>query len=165
MQVPNFINNAALFASSYLVGFLMMWRLALVAFPTFLLLVIPGIIYGRMFMDLARKIRDEYEKAGAIAEQAVSSIRTVYSFVAERRTMSMFSNALEDSVKLGLRQGLAKGIAVGSNSVTFAIWAFMAWYGSRIVMYHGGKGGTVFAVGTAMEACNDLLLSVSLLCH
>ncbi|RWV82944.1 hypothetical protein GW17_00055513 [Ensete ventricosum] len=128
----------------------MMRSLALVAFPTFLLLVIPGIMYGRMFMDGARKIRDEYEKAGAIAEQAVSSIRTVYSFVAERRTMSMFSNALEDSVKLGLRQGLAKGIAVGSNSVTFAIWAFMAWYGSRIVMYHGGKGGTVFAVGTAI---------------
>ncbi|XP_064998344.1 putative multidrug resistance protein [Musa acuminata AAA Group] len=149
-KVPNFINNAALFASSYLVGFLMMWRLALVAFPTFLLLVIPGIMYGRMFMDLARKIRDEYEKAGAIAEQAVSSIRTVYSFVAERRTMCMFSNALEDSVKLGLRQGLTKGIAVGSNSVTFAIWAFMAWYGSRIVMYHDGKGGTVFAVGTAI---------------
>nr|XP_018678767.1 PREDICTED: putative multidrug resistance protein [Musa acuminata subsp. malaccensis] len=149
-KVPNFINNAALFASSYLVGFLMMWRLALVAFPTFLLLVIPGIMYGRMFMDLARKIRDEYEKAGAIAEPAVSSIRTVYSFVAERRTMCMFSNALEDSVKLGLRQGLTKGIAVGSNSVTFAIWAFMAWYGSRIVMYHDGKGGTVFAVGTAI---------------
>ncbi|CAL9183326.1 unnamed protein product, partial [Musa hybrid cultivar] len=126
-KVPNFINNMALFASSYLVGFLMMWRLALVAFPTFLLLVIPGIMYARMFMDLARKIRDEYEKAGAIAEQAVSSIRTVYSFVAERRTMSVFSNALEDSVKLGLRQSLTKGIAVGSNSVTFAIWAFMAW--------------------------------------
>ncbi|KAJ4953392.1 hypothetical protein NE237_030224 [Protea cynaroides] len=23
----------------------------------------------------------------------------------------------------------------------------MSWYGSRLVMYHGGKGGTIFAVG------------------
>ncbi|RZS10415.1 hypothetical protein BHM03_00041641 [Ensete ventricosum] len=110
-----------------------MWRLALVAFPTFLLLVIPGIMYARIFMDLAKNIRDEYEKAGAIAEQAVSSVRTAYSSVAELRTMSMFSDALEDSVKLGLRQGLAKGVAVGSNAVTFAIWAFITWaFGSGL---------------------------------
>ncbi|WOK95120.1 multidrug resistance protein [Canna indica] len=149
-KVPNFINNATTFVGSYVVGFVLMWRLALVAFPTALLLVIPGIVYGRMFMDLAKKIRDEYEKAGAIAEQAVSSIRTLYSFAAERRTMSMFSNALEHSVKLGLRQGLMKGVAVGSNGVTFAIWALMAWYGSKLVMDHGGKGGTVFAVGAGI---------------
>ena len=144
------MKNVALFVGSYSIGFVVMWRLALVAFPTFLLLVIPGIMYGRIFMDLAKNIRDEYEKAGAIAEQAVSSVRTAYSSVAELRTMSMFSNALEDSVKLGLRQGLAKGVAVGSNAVTFAIWAFITWYGSRVAMHHGVKGGHIFAVGTAI---------------
>ncbi|XP_065031997.1 putative multidrug resistance protein [Musa acuminata AAA Group] len=149
-KVPNFVKNVALFVGSYSIGFVVMWRLALVAFPTFLLLVIPGIMYGRIFMDLAKNIRDEYEKAGAIAEQAVSSVRTAYSSVAELRTMSMFSNALENSVKLGLRQGLAKGVAVGSNAVTFAIWAFITWYGSRVAMHHGVKGGHIFAVGTAI---------------
>ncbi|CAL9779205.1 unnamed protein product [Musa acuminata subsp. burmannicoides] len=149
-KVPNFVKNVALFVGSYSIGFVVMWRLALVAFPTFLLLVIPGIMYGRIFMDLAKNIRDEYEKAGAIAEQAVSSVRTAYSSGAELRTMSMFSNALEDSVKLGLRQGLAKGVAVGSNAVTFAIWAFITWYGSRVAMHHGVKGGHIFAVGTAI---------------
>ncbi|RWW36755.1 hypothetical protein BHE74_00058197 [Ensete ventricosum] len=149
-KVPNFVKNVALFVGSYSIGFVVMWRLALVAFPTFLLLVIPGIMYARIFMDLAKNIRDEYEKAGAIAEQAVSSVRTSYSSVAELRTMSMFSDALEDSVKLGLRQGLAKGVAVGSNAVTFAIWAFITWYGSRVAMHHGVKGGHIFAVGTAI---------------
>ncbi|XP_073103706.1 putative multidrug resistance protein isoform X2 [Elaeis guineensis] len=103
-----------------------------------------------MLASLARKNREEYNKAGVVAEQAISSVRTVYSFVAEARTMAKFSAALEDSVKLGLRQGLAKGIAIGSNGVTFAIWAFLVWYGSHLVMYHGGKGGTVFAVGAAI---------------
>lgn len=148
-KVPNFIMNASLFVGSYTVGFFLMWRLALAALPTSLLLIIPGLIYGRRLMGLARKIRVEYNKAGSIAEQAVSSVRTVYSFVAEGRTMAKFSAALDDSVKLGLKQGLAKGLAIGSNGVTFAIWAFSAWYGSRLVMYHGGKGGTVFAVGAA----------------
>ena len=133
-----------------MVGFFLMWRLALVALPTVVLLIIPGLMYGRMLASLARKNREEYNKAGVVAEQAISSVRTVYSFVAEARTMAKFSAALEDSVKLGLRQGLAKGIAIGSNGVTFAIWAFLVWYGSHLVMYHCGKGGTVFAVGAAI---------------
>ncbi|XP_010272127.1 PREDICTED: ABC transporter B family member 15-like isoform X2 [Nelumbo nucifera] len=128
-----------------------MWRLALVGFPFVLILIIPGLIYGRILMGLARKIREEYNKAGNIVEQSVSSIRTVYSFVGESKTMAEFSAALEGSVKLGLKQGLAKGLAIGSNGVVFAIWSFMSWYGSRLVMYHGAEGGTVFAVGASIS--------------
>ncbi|XP_020100137.1 putative multidrug resistance protein [Ananas comosus] len=148
-KVPNFIMNASLFVGSYTVGLFLMWRLALATLPMSLLLIIPSLVYGRRLMGLARRIRVEYNKAGSIAEQAVSSVRTVYSFVAEGRTMAKFSAALDDSVKLGLQQGLAKGLAIGSNGITFAIWAFSTWYGSRLVMYHGGKGGTVFAVSAA----------------
>jgi len=101
-------------------------------------------------MGLARKMREEYNQAGTIAEQAISSIRTVYSFAGESKTITAFSDALEGSVKLGLKQGLAKGLAIGSNGVVFAIWSFMSYYGSRMVMYHGAKGGTVFAVGASL---------------
>ena len=119
-------------------------------FPFIVILVIPGLIYGRTLMGLARKIREEYNQAGTIAEQAISSIRTVYSFVGETKTITAFSTALQASVKLGLKQGLAKGLAIGSNGVVFAIWSFMSYYGGRLVMYHGAKGGTVFAVGAAV---------------
>ncbi|KAH9290464.1 hypothetical protein KI387_034581, partial [Taxus chinensis] len=35
-------------------------------------------------------------------------IRTVYSFVGEKRTLDNYSAALDDLVKLGVKQGLAK---------------------------------------------------------
>ncbi|KAG6520211.1 hypothetical protein ZIOFF_017249 [Zingiber officinale] len=149
-KVPNFVMNASTFVGSYVTAFVLMWRLALVAFPAVVLLIIPGLMYGRYLMGLARKIREEYNKAGTVVEQSVSSIRTVYSFVAEERTIANFSSALDHSVKLGLKQGLAKGMAIGSNAVTFAIWSFMIWYGGRQIMYHGAKGGTVFAVGACI---------------
>ncbi|AES92387.1 ABC transporter B family protein, putative [Medicago truncatula] len=63
-------------------------------------------------------MREEYNKAGIIAEQAISSIRTVYSFAGE--------------MKLGLKQGLAKGLSIGSNGLLFAVWSLMAYYGSRM---------------------------------
>ncbi|KAM3713721.1 hypothetical protein ACB098_01G280200 [Castanea mollissima] len=149
-KVPNFVMNASMFFGSYIAAFLLLWRLAIVGFPFIVLLVIPGLMYGRTLTGLARKIREEYNQAGTVAEQAVSSIRTVYAFVGESKTIETFSSALQGSVELGLRQGLAKGLAIGSNGIVFAIWSFMAYYGSRLVMYHNAKGGTVFVVGAAI---------------
>ncbi|KAE8689305.1 ABC transporter B family member 22 [Hibiscus syriacus] len=149
-KVPSLITTGALFIGSYLVSFLILWRLALVVFPFIILLVAPSLLYGRILLSLARKIRVEYNKANTIAEQAISSIRTVYAFVGERKTTTEFSAALHGSLKLGLKQGMAKGLAIGSNGITFAVWAFIIYYGSRMVMYHGAKGGTIFIVGTCI---------------
>ncbi|XP_051121081.1 ABC transporter B family member 15-like [Andrographis paniculata] len=149
-KVPVFVMNLSTFFGSYVVAFLLLWRLAIVGFPFIVFLLIPGLLYGRALMSISRKIKDEYNKAGAIVEQAVSSVRTVYSFVGESKIISAYSDALQGTVNLGLRQGLAKGLAIGSNGIVFAIWSFMSYYGSRMVMYHGAEGGTVFAVGAAI---------------
>ncbi|CAL5059839.1 unnamed protein product [Urochloa decumbens] len=149
-KLPNFVMNVTAFVASYAVGFALLPRLTLVALPSVLLLVVPGILYGRVQLGLARRARETYTRPAAIAEQALSSVRTVYSFVAEASTMARFSAALEESVRLGLRQGLAKGVALGSNGVRFAIYAFNIWYGSRLVMDHGYKGGTVYVVSSAI---------------
>lgn len=149
-KVPVFVMSLSTFLGSYIAAFIMLWRLAIVGFPFIILLIIPGLMYGRALMSIVRKIREEYNKAGVIVEQALSSVRTVYSFVGESKTIAMYSAALQGTVKLGLRQGLAKGLAIGSNGVVFAIWSFMSYYGSRLVMYHGAAGGTVFAVGAAI---------------
>ncbi|CDY36984.1 BnaC09g18000D [Brassica napus] len=145
-KLPNFLMNASAFVGSYVVAFIMMWRLIIVGFPFIVLLVIPGLMYGRALISISRKIREEYNEAGSIAEQAISLVRTVYAFGSETKLIAKFSVALQGSVKLGLRQGLVKGISIGSNGISYAIWGFMTWYGTRMVMYHGAKGGTIFAV-------------------
>eukprot|EP01018_Ginkgo_biloba_P022721 Gb_08703 [translate_table: standard] len=149
-KVPNFVMNASTFFGSYFAAVYLSWRLAVVAFPFVILLVIPGIMYGRLLIGLARKIQAEYNKAGNVAEQALSSIRTVFSFVGEQRTITKFSAALDKSVKLGLKQALAKGMAIGSSGISFVIWALLAWYGSSLVIYHGVKGGKLFSTGLSM---------------
>ncbi|XP_024959664.1 ABC transporter B family member 15-like [Cynara cardunculus var. scolymus] len=149
-KVPVLVMNVAVFGGAYFVGFILLWRLAVVALPFILILVTPGLICGRVLMSLSRKIREEYNKAGSVAEQAISSVRTVYSFVGENKAITEFSAALEGTLKMGLKQGLAKGVTIGSNGLAFCVWSFMAWYGSRLVMYHGARGGTVFAVSSVV---------------
>ena len=121
------------------------WRLAIVAFPTVILLLIPGMIYGKYLLFLTKKSYKEYSKANTIIGEALSSIKTVYSFTAEKNILEKYSSILETTMKLGVKQGIAKGMAVGSTGLAFAIWAFLAWYGSRMVMYHGETGGRIYA--------------------
>ncbi|KAL2929699.1 putative ABC transporter B family member 8 [Bienertia sinuspersici] len=123
------------------------WRLAIVALPTVILLLIPGLIYGKYLLILSKNSYKEYSKANSIIGEALSSIKTVYSFTAEKTILGKYSLILDRTMKLGVRQGVAKGLAVGSTGLAFAIWAFLAWYGSRLVMYHGETGGKVYAAG------------------
>ncbi|MFS7906430.1 putative Type I protein exporter [Helianthus anomalus] len=54
-------------------------------------------------------------------------------------------------MKLGLKQGLAKGLTIGSNSVVvYVVMAFLCWYGGRLVIYHGVRGGTAYNVGSCI---------------
>lgn len=149
-KVPNFLMNTSTFVSGYAASFYLSWRLALAAFPLLLLLVIPGLLYGQTLMGLARRMQAECQGAGRIAEQALSSIRTVYSFVGEQQTIEKYEAALNDAVKIGIKQGLAKGLAIGCTGVSFAIWAFLSWYASILVMFKGESGGNVFATGLSL---------------
>jgi ATP-binding cassette subfamily B (MDR/TAP) protein 1 len=131
------------------VSFYMVWRVALILVGFSPLLVIPGIIYGRTLTNLARKMRSTYSESATVAEQAISSIRTVYSFVGEEKTEKRFSESLDYSVKMGMKMGLAKGLAIGSNGITFALWGFLSWYGSTLVISKGVSGGKLVCAGLA----------------
>lgn len=150
VQLPNFLMNIATFFTSQTIALYLCWRLAVVTLPMLSLLIVPGIVYGKLLVDVGRKIQEAYAVAGAIAEQALSSIRIVFSNVGEKQTEESFSAALEQSLKFGLKQGLMKGMAVGSVGIGFAVWAFQAWYGSIMVIEKGAKGGDVFNAGVCI---------------
>ncbi|XP_050366062.1 putative ABC transporter B family member 8 [Argentina anserina] len=146
-KVPIFFMHSSVFVSGLVFSTFLSWRLSLVAFPTLLLLIIPGMIYGKYLLYLSKQSYNEYGKANTIVEQALSSIKTVYSFTAERTIVERYSAILERTSRLGIKQGIAKGLAIGSTGLSFAIWALLAWYGSHLVMYRGESGGRIYAAG------------------
>ncbi|KAI4350799.1 hypothetical protein L6164_005214 [Bauhinia variegata] len=160
-KVPLFLMHSSSFISGIIFSAFFSWRLALVALPTLVFLIIPGMLYGKYLTILSKKSYKEYGKANTIVEQALSSIKTVYSFTAEKRIMERYSAILDRTSRLGIKQGIAKGLAVGSTGLSFAIWAFLAWYGSRLVMYKGESGGRIYAAGIAF-IMSGLSLGVAL---
>lgn len=126
------------------VAFILSWRLALAALPFSVMFMIPGVAFGKEVQKMGFKMKDAYGVAGGIAEQAISSIRTVFSYVGEQSTLEKFRTALERRTQLGVRQGLMKGLMIGSMGAIFATWAFMSWVGSVLVTERGENGGLVF---------------------
>ena len=149
-KVPNFIMNIAMFMTAQMTAVYLCWRLAIVAIPALLMLIIPGVVYGKLLTDVGEKIQEAYTVAGGIVEQALSSIRTVYSYVREDHTAQSYSDALEPILNLGSKQGLMKGMAIGSVGIAYAVWALQGWYGSILVTEKGVKGGNAFTAGVCI---------------
>lgn len=101
-------------------------------------------------MKTGVKSKDAYEVAGTIVEQAISNIRTVYSYVGEKKTVDKYGYALQESTKLGIKQGLTKGLMIGSMGMLFATWAFQSWVGGLLVTELGESGGRVFVAGAGI---------------
>ncbi|KAJ8543070.1 hypothetical protein K7X08_005593 [Anisodus acutangulus] len=129
-KIPTCLAHLLAFICGLIVAFFLSWRLALASFPFSLGFVIPGIAFGSLLMKLSMKMKDTYGIAGSIAEQAISLIRTVYSYVGECQTVSRFSRALEESMKLG--------------QMVYVTWSFESWAGSVLVANRGESGCHVF---------------------
>lgn len=87
-----------------------------------------------------------YRKAGSVVEQAISSIRTVFSFVAEDKLTARYAELLTKSMPLGAKLGFAMGAGIGViYLVTYSTWALAFWYGSILVARGEISGGAAIA--------------------
>uniref|UniRef100_A0A6N2L3W8 ABC transporter domain-containing protein n=1 Tax=Salix viminalis TaxID=40686 RepID=A0A6N2L3W8_SALVM len=51
-----------------------------------------------------------YAEAGKVADEVISQIRTVYSFVGEEKAIEEYSNSLKKALNMGKKSGIAKGV-------------------------------------------------------
>ncbi|KAK4713354.1 hypothetical protein R3W88_019261 [Solanum pinnatisectum] len=166
-KISTCLAHLSTFVCGLIVAFFLSWRLALVSFPFSLGFVIPGVAFGNLLMKLAMKMKDTYGIAGSIVEQAISSIRTVYSYARESSTVSRYSRALEESMKLGLRQRFTKGLLIGSMGMVYVAWSFESWAGSLLIANRGESRGRVFISAVSLVlgglSCMAALLNLSIM--
>ncbi|VAH48469.1 unnamed protein product [Triticum turgidum subsp. durum] len=144
-KVGNFIHYLATFLAGLVVGFVSAWRLALLSIA-----VIPGIafaggLYAYTLTGLTSKSRDSYANAGIIAEQAIAQVRTVYSYVGESKALNSYSEAIQSTLKLGYKAGMAKGLGIGCTyGIACMSWALVFWYAGVFIRSGQTDGGKAF---------------------
>ncbi|KAI3977141.1 hypothetical protein MKX01_027462, partial [Papaver californicum] len=143
--VGNFIHYLSTFLAGLVVGFISAWKLALLSVA-----VIPGIafaggLYAYTVTGLTSKSRESYANAGIIAEQAIAQVRTVHSYVGESKALNSYSDAIQNTLKLGYKAGMAKGLGIGCTyGIACMSWALVFWYAGVFIRNGQTDGGKAF---------------------
>ncbi|EAU32520.1 hypothetical protein ATEG_07136 [Aspergillus terreus NIH2624] len=142
------IQGIAMFFSAFVVALVVQWKLALITISVIpLILVITGICMGIDAMQEAR-IMKFYSDGAVVSHEALSSIKTVHAFWAQKLMVSRFDEYLVKAHKEGNKKSLNYGVMFGTEFFcSYGMMALAFWQGHR--MYLSGEIpdiGTVFTV-------------------
>uniref|UniRef100_A0A3P9CQM6 Bile salt export pump n=1 Tax=Maylandia zebra TaxID=106582 RepID=A0A3P9CQM6_9CICH len=126
-QVSIFVQRFTTFVCGFCVGFVKGWKLTLVIIAATSLLLSINLLTG---MEL-----QAYAKAGSVADEVLSSIRTVAAFGGEKKEVQRYDRNLVSAQRWGIRKGLIVGFFTGFMwLVIFLCYGLAFWYGSSLVV-------------------------------
>ncbi|XVE99500.1 hypothetical protein REPUB_Repub03eG0204200 [Reevesia pubescens] len=124
-----FIQDSTAVIVAILIGMLLHWRLALVAFATLPVLTVSAIAQKLWLAGFSRGIQEMHRKASLVLEDAVRNIYTVVAFCAGNKVMELYRLQLKKILKQSFCHGMAIGFAFGfSQFLLFACNALLLWY-------------------------------------
>nr|QUF59446.1 ATP-binding cassette transporter Abcb10-like [Brachionus angularis] len=90
--------------------------------------------YGRFLRKLRKKFQDELASSSVIAEEAISSMRTVRSFAAEHKISLEYGKNINRSYEIGKKLAVAQGGFMGLVGIlSGGALAVVLWYGGKLV--------------------------------
>ncbi|XP_004304810.1 PREDICTED: ABC transporter B family member 4-like [Fragaria vesca subsp. vesca] len=152
-KVGKFIQLISTFIGGIVIAFIRGWLLTLVLMSTIPLLVAAGAVMSIIIVKMASRGQNAYAKAATVVEQTISSIRTVASFTGETQAITNYKRYLVDAYKSGVHEGLAAGLGFGMFMlVMLSSYGLATWFGAKMVLERGYKGGAVVNVIVAVMA-------------
>ncbi|KAM3861971.1 bile salt export pump [Diretmus argenteus] len=134
-QASIFIERISTFVFGFMVGFIGGWKLTMVVIAVSPLI---GLAAGLMAMAVGRLTGQElkaYAKAGAVADEVLSSIRTVAAFGGEEKEAERYDRNLVEAQNWGIKKGAIVGAFQGYlYCIIFLCYALAFWYGSTLVI-------------------------------
>ncbi|CAK6965537.1 bile salt export pump-like [Scomber scombrus] len=154
-QVAIFLQRFTTFVCGFCVGFVKGWKLTLVIVAASPLI---GVGAGLMALFVAKMTGLElqaYAKAGAIADEVLSSIRTVAAFGGELKEVQRYDKNLISAQRWGIRKGLIMGFFTGYMwLIIFLCYGLAFWYGSSLVVDAGE-----YTPGTLLQVFFGVLIA------
>ncbi|CAJ0592093.1 unnamed protein product [Cylicocyclus nassatus] len=130
-----FLRNGVMLVGSIAFMFVLSWRLCLV---TFIMVPLLGFItkwYGSYYDKLSEKTQTLIADANQIAEEVLSTMRTVRSFACERREADRFESKLGATLRMNKKKAIAyMGYAWNNEFCENAILVAVLYYGGHPVM-------------------------------
>ena len=146
-KVGLLIQFSAAFLSGFIIGYYRGWKLALVLSSCLPFLSGAAYLLAKTLGEGSAKSQKAYAGAADIAQQVLSSIRTVYAFGGEEKEKKRYAQQLDVAEKQGLRNQLFNGSGLGTvQFFVFNTYALAFWYGHVLVVNKTMNTGEVINV-------------------
>ena len=123
------------FLLSIITAFVYGWDLTLVIMTMIPFMIIFGGLAAKVQSSFAEKEMSAYGKAGAIAEEALSAIRTVVAFGGQNKEVESYADKLVGAKKSGILRGTLTGVSGGLMfGIMYMVYALGFWYGIKTIM-------------------------------
>lgn len=134
-KVVMYVHYIVAFLSSITLAFVLGWQLALVCLASLPVTMISVGIVAVITSKLAKQEMQEYAKAGSIAEEVFSAIRTVFAFGGQEKEADRYKKNLVNARKINIKKGFFGGFGFGLLwFFIYASYALAFWYGVGLVV-------------------------------
>ena len=128
------------------VSFCFNWRLTLLAAA-----VTPftlGASYISLLINIGPRVdNNTYARASNIASGAVSNIRTVTTFSAQKQIVKSFDQALSEPRRKSLKSSQIQGLTFGFfQGAMYGAYTLVLWFGAKLVEHDDAKFGDVYKI-------------------
>ncbi|KAM8873143.1 bile salt export pump isoform 3-T3 [Synchiropus picturatus] len=134
-QVAIFLQRFTTFVCGFCIGFVKGWKLTLVIVAASPMIGLGAGLMALFVAKMTGKELQAYAKAGAVADEVLSSIRTVAAFGGELKEVQRYDRNLISAQTWGIRKGLIMGFFTGYLwLIIFLCYGLAFWYGSTLVV-------------------------------
>ncbi|CAL8262477.1 unnamed protein product [Boreogadus saida] len=169
INVNVFLRSAVKAVGFFVFMFGLSWRLTLVTLMGFPFIAVVSKVYGDYYKRLTKEVQTSLAAANKVAEEVISSMRTVRSFACEEREADSYYSRLLVMYRLNRQQALAFACFMWSSCFSeLALEVAILYYGGHLVVSGQMTGGTLIAfVIYALELVECLEVSpvCSSRCH
>jgi ABC-type multidrug transport system fused ATPase/permease subunit len=124
------------FISGFVIGYVKGWRMALVLTCAVPLLASMAFMMSKIGAASTSQSSGAYAEAGIVANQVLSSMRTVSAFGGEKRDIERYNKFLDIAEKSEIKKALARGTGIACfQSVIFLVYALAFYYGNLLVTW------------------------------
>ncbi|KAG9190531.1 ATP-binding cassette, subfamily B (MDR/TAP), member 1 [Alternaria panax] len=143
------VQGISLFLSGFIVALSVQWKLALIVMSIIpAIFLITGVCIG-LDAPIEARVTKIYSQAGTLAQDAISSIRTIHAFGAHQKIVDGYESYLRKAHKEGNKKSVIYGVLFSSQTFLVMSGTSLAfWQGFR--MFQSGEIGDVGTVFTVV---------------
>ncbi|NXF17580.1 MDR1 protein, partial [Rhodinocichla rosea] len=132
-KISIFLQFFSTFVSGLIIGFIYGWKLTLVVMSVSPLLAASAAVWSTLLASLTAKELSAYAKAGAVAEEILTAMRTVVAFNGQQKALEKYDANLEMAKRVGMKKSITTNTCLGlSQFFIFGSYALAFWYGTKL---------------------------------